>query len=147
MVAVSQPEPAIASHPADVEVSSGPAAVVNAEPPSAVNPARAAAVAKLRAALLAAALEQVAETKMAASQHAVSNGTSVKNNLSRHVVGSASFKMAPRQHVVVSGGTRPGVKRSLSSGDSAHAAADQQQQQRPLIWDFFQDGRTVCTCR
>ncbi len=99
---------------------------------TAVNPARAAAVAKIKAALLAAALDQPA------LQRTTSGGGGA-------VVRSASSAVG-RQPPVKNGETvaaKP-VKRSLSTGDSGPASG---LQQRPLIWDFFEEGRSVGTCR
>jgi hypothetical protein len=110
-------------------------AATGAPPPggeTAVNPARAAAVAKIKAALLAAALDQPAP------QRTTSGGGGA-------VVRSASSAVG-RQPPVKNGETvaaKP-VKRSLSTGDSGPASG---LQQRPLIWDFFEEGRSVGTCR
>jgi hypothetical protein len=106
-------------------------AATGAPAETAVNPARAAAVAKIKAALLAAALDQPAP------QRTTSGGGAV--------VRSASSAVG-RQSPVKNGETvaaKP-VKRSLSTGDSGPASG---LQQRPLIWEFFEEGRSVGTCR
>jgi hypothetical protein len=107
--------------------------------PPAVNPDRAAAVAKLKAALFAAALEKMAERPAPSLRTFPNTSEKSATNQQPLVNNGGGFKMAGKN---VPGG----IKRSLSTGDSA-PAADLQQQHRPLIWDFFQEGRTVGTCR
>lgn len=157
-------DPARTHAPVPISVISGgsaePAAV---SAPTAVNPARAAAVAKLKAALLGAALAQQAQQGAltgSVSQSAVpaaaaaASATGEQRTMQQQLPSSAAAAppqmSAPKllshtHHGGVAGGG-VGVKRSLSTGDPVNQAAGGHQQ-RPLIWDFFEEGRSVGTCR